>query len=98
MESRTYRRLSLGLLAALAIAVPGAAAAKVSTVGTATKTVTITFWHAYSSDSPDVKTINTVLIPKFQKQHPNIKVKAVAVPYDSLHQKLLTATAGGERP
>jgi multiple sugar transport system substrate-binding protein len=60
--------------------------------------MTITYWHAYSSDSPEVKTINTVLIPRFERTHPNIDVKAVAIPYDSLHQKLLTATAGGTLP
>jgi multiple sugar transport system substrate-binding protein len=61
-------------------------------------TTTITYWHAYSSDSPEVKTINTVLIPQFERQHPNTDVQAVAIPYDSLHQKLLTATAGGTLP
>jgi multiple sugar transport system substrate-binding protein len=59
---------------------------------------TITFWHAYSSDSPEVKQLTSVVIPGFEKAHPNIKVQQVAVPYDSLHQKLLTATAGGTLP
>lgn len=60
--------------------------------------VTINYWHAYSADSPEATTLNTVVIPAFEKAHPHIKVKAVAFPYDQLHQKLLTSTAGGTLP
>lgn len=60
--------------------------------------VTITFWHAYSDDSPEVKTITGILIPRFEAEHPGITVKQVAIPYDSLHTKLLTAAAGGDLP
>lgn len=60
--------------------------------------VTVTFWHAYSDDSPEVKTITGLLIPRFEAEHPDIIVKQVAIPYDSLHQKLLTAAAGGDLP
>jgi multiple sugar transport system substrate-binding protein len=69
-----------------------------SGVHRSSKATTITFWHAYSSDSPEVKQLSTVLIPQFEKSHPNIRVQQVAIPYDSLHQKLLTATAGGTLP
>lgn len=60
--------------------------------------VTITYWHALSADSPEVNTLNTVVIPGFEKTHPNITIKSVAFPYDQLHQKLLTSTAGGTLP
>lgn len=60
--------------------------------------VTINFWHAYSSDGSEVKTITNILIPRFEETHPGIIVKQVAIPYDSLHQKLLTAAAGGDLP
>jgi len=60
--------------------------------------VTLTYWHAYSADSPEATTLNTVVIPAFEKAHPNITVKAVAFPYDQLHQKLLTSSAGGTLP
>ena len=64
----------------------------------ANQKVTLTYWHAYSADSPEVNTLTTVVIPGFEKTHPNITVKAVAFPYDQLHQKLLTSTAGGTLP
>ncbi len=91
-----YRRLlilPLVLVAAIAGASPSTAARE-----RPQQRVTITFWHAYSSDSPEVRTINTVLLPRFHRLYPRIRVEAVAVPYDSLHQKLLTATAGGTLP
>lgn len=62
------------------------------------ESVTITFWHAYSDDSPEATTIQKILIPRFEAEHPGITVKQVAIPYDSLHTKLLTAAAGGDLP
>jgi multiple sugar transport system substrate-binding protein len=60
--------------------------------------VTVTFWNAYSSDGPEVQHINKVIIPAFEKSHPGIKVQDVPIPYDDLHQKLVTAVAGGQLP
>lgn len=77
---------------------PGAGAtAPVATAGSKISG-TVTFWHAYSADSPEVKTLETVLIPKFESEHPGVTVNAVAVPYDQLHQKLVTAVAGDTLP
>lgn len=59
---------------------------------------TVTFWHAYSADSPEVTTITEVLIPAFEEEHPGVDVQAVAVPYNDLHQKLVTAVAGDALP
>ena len=61
-------------------------------------TTTITFWDAYSSDGPEVQKLEKVIIPGFEKTHPGIVVKDVTIPYDSLHQKLVTAVAGGQLP
>ncbi|NYD40075.1 extracellular solute-binding protein [Nocardioides panaciterrulae] len=58
----------------------------------------IKYWHAYSADSPEIKTLEDKVIPAFEKSHPGIKVESVPYPYDDLHQKLLTATAGGTLP
>jgi multiple sugar transport system substrate-binding protein len=89
------RRLSVFLVAALAVAVTAATAgARVDTA----KTTTVTFWDAYSSDGPEVKTLEKTIIPGFEKTHPGIVVKDVTIPYDSLHQKLVTAVAGGQLP
>jgi multiple sugar transport system substrate-binding protein len=84
---------------ALAVALVSVMAATASArVDSTRKTTTITFWHAYSADGPEVKRLQKVLIPAFQKLHPGIVVKDVAIPYDSLHQKLVTGVAGGQLP
>lgn len=58
----------------------------------------VTFWHAYSADSPEVATLQDTIIPGFEALHPDVTVKEVAVPYDDLHQKLVTAVAGDQLP
>ncbi len=87
--------LALGLTAAVAVM---AATAGARVAAPQSKTTTITFWDAYSSDGPEVKRLEKVLIPTFEKEHPGIKVKDVTIPYDSLHQKLITAVAGSQLP
>lgn len=59
---------------------------------------TVTFWHAYSADSPEVATLDDVIIPAFEEEYPDVDVKSVPVPYDDLHQKLITAVAGDQLP
>ncbi len=59
---------------------------------------TVTFWNAYNTVSPENKTLTEQIIPAFEKLHPNVTVKAQALPYDDLRQKLLAAVAGGETP
>src|SRR5207244_16310 len=90
--SRMFVFLVLGTVVAVTAATAGAR------ITGAKKTTTITFWNAYSSDGPEVKRLEKVLIPQFQKTHPGIVVKDVAIPYDDLHQKLVTALARGQSP
>jgi len=59
---------------------------------------TITFWHAYGADSQEVKTLEEVVIPAFEAKYPGTTVKDVAVPYDQMHQKMITAAAGSDLP
>ncbi len=59
---------------------------------------TVTYWHAYSADSSEVSTLDDTIIPAFEKAHPGVTVKNVPVPYDELHQKLVTAAAGEQLP
>lgn len=59
---------------------------------------TVTFWHAYSADSPEVQTLDDVIIPAFEELHPDVTVESVPVPYSDLHQKLVTAVAGEALP
>ncbi|MNW37565.1 putative ABC transporter substrate-binding protein YesO [compost metagenome] len=65
---------------------------------TSGKNVTLTFWHHYSTASPEEKTLTQVLIPKFEAENPGIKVKAVAIPWDELHKKLQIGGSGGDLP
>jgi len=60
--------------------------------------VTITFWHHYSTASPEEKTLLEVLIPKFESEHPDIRVKAISYPWADLHQKLQLVGSVGESP
>jgi len=59
---------------------------------------TITFWHAYGADSKEIETLREVIIPGFEAKYPGTDVQDVAVPYDQLHQKMITAAAGGDLP
>ena len=83
----------VGVAAAVAV-MAATAAARVNRV----HTTTVTFWDAYSAGGGEVKTLDNVIIPGFEKTHPGIVVKDVSVPYDDLHQKLVTAVAGSQLP
>lgn len=60
--------------------------------------VTVTMWHTYNEVGPETQMLTETLIPAFEAAHPNIKVEAVAYPYDGFRQALLTALAGGTGP
>ncbi len=96
----TRRRLVAGAAAvAASVVLAGCGGSgKAASQPSAQLSGTITFWHAYSADSQEVKTLNDVIIPGFKKLHPGVDVKQVAIPYDQLHQKLITSAAGGEVP
>lgn len=69
-----------------------------STVLAQDQAVTITIWHTYNEVGPETDMLTKTLIPEFEAAHPNIKVEAVAYPYDGFRQALLTALAGGTGP
>ncbi len=85
-------------LAACSSSVPEATSAPSSTGGATELTGTVTYWHAYTADSPEVSTLQGTIIPEFEKLHPGVTVKDVPIPYDELHQKLITAAAGEQLP
>ena len=60
--------------------------------------VTINFWHHYSAESAENKTLNEVLIPEFEKQNPGIKVNAVSHEWAELHDKVLISTSSNSLP
>ncbi len=92
------RRNRMLVLLVLGVVVAVSAATAGARVTDAKKKTTITFWNAYSSDGPEVKRLEKVIIPQYEKTHPGVIVKDVAIPYDDLHQKLVTAVAGGQLP
>ncbi|MFT8872562.1 MAG: extracellular solute-binding protein [Sporolactobacillus sp.] len=58
--------------------------------------VTLTFWHTYSDT--EKKIFNNEIIPLFEKQYPNIKIKSVTMPTNNLQQQVISAAAGGSGP
>ncbi|MDY0290127.1 MAG: extracellular solute-binding protein [Sphaerochaeta sp.] len=63
-----------------------------------TKVETIDFWHHYSAQSAENKTLMNVLIPRFQQENPGIKVNAVSHEWAELHNKVLISSSTGSLP
>lgn len=60
------------------------------------KTVEIEIWHTYSDQ--EEKVFNEQVIPKFEAEHPGIKVKSTRMPYDGLKQQVISAVSGDAAP
>lgn len=86
--------LSLAILTVAVTAPAGAALAhhKARSHGS----VTLTFLNAYTGTQ--VTTMEHVVIPKFEKLNPGIKVKNISVPYSDTLQKFLAEAAAGNPP
>lgn len=59
---------------------------------------TIDFWHHYSAESAENKTLTEVLIPEFERQNPDIKVNAVPHEWSELHNKIIISTSSNSLP
>jgi multiple sugar transport system substrate-binding protein len=96
MHSRKF--ILLGALPALLLAFASGAAAHVG--AKTSKVTTITFWHAYATNaaSPELQRLTKIVIPRFEKLNPTIRVNQVPFDYNSLQQKLTTSAAGGTLP
>ncbi len=98
--------MSLFLASCAAPATPTAAPAATGVAATepaateapAGEPVEITFWHTFNTDSPEVQTLDNILIPAFEAAHPNIKVSAIQVPWADFLKKLTSALAAGTAP
>jgi multiple sugar transport system substrate-binding protein len=77
-----------------------AVAAATAGAGRVGGTTTITFWHAYAENAsaPEMQRLTKIVIPRFEKLNPGIKVEQVPFSYSSLQQKLTTSVAGGTLP
>ena len=71
---------ALGASATLA----GAATAGASAAAHAKATVTLHFWNAYNETDKEASTMEHVIIPKFEKENPGIKVVDTTLPYSGL--------------
>jgi multiple sugar transport system substrate-binding protein len=96
---RTARLAILTAFAASLVAFASSAAtARPDTAGA--RVATITFWHAYAENpaAPEMQRLTKIVIPRFEKLHPGIKVRQIPFSYGSLQQKLTTSAAGGTLP
>jgi len=64
----------------------------------ATTPTEITFWHTYSTDNSENDTLTKTIIPEFEKECPGVKVDAVVMPADGLHDQLIAAVSAGGLP
>lgn len=64
----------------------------------ATKTITLQFWNTYNQADQEGGTIAKVIIPRFEKLNPGIKVDSVYVPYGDLLTKFISSSAAGNPP
>ncbi|MBW7476586.1 extracellular solute-binding protein [Paenibacillus oenotherae] len=90
--------LVLSLLAACGSDTNGSNNNGTGSDGKSGKETTLTFWHHYSTASPEEKTLTEQLIPQFEAANPGIKVKAVAYPWDQLHKKLQIGGSSNDLP
>lgn len=103
MKKMTKRILSVALTATLAAGVltgcggNGGTTASTTASGAATgQKVTLDFWTI--SLQPTFTDFFNGLIDQYEKDNPNVTIKWTDLPYDSIQQKLVTATAGGTSP
>src|SRR3984957_15603125 len=62
------------------------------------KTVTLQFWSTYNTADKEASTIAKVIIPRFEKLNPGIKVNSVIYPYADLLNKFIATSAAGNPP
>src|SRR3978361_11515 len=75
-----------GLLLAGAVSAPRAA-----------EPITLHFWAAWDPALPDAK-IAQQKIAAFEASHPGVKIDVQDMAFGALHDKLITAIAGGQAP
>jgi multiple sugar transport system substrate-binding protein len=93
-------RLAAAAVASAAIVglalVPAAAGAH--SAHRAGPSVVLQFWNAYNTQDAEASTMAKVVIPAFEKLHPNIKVVSDVYPYGQLLSKFLASSSAGDAP
>ena len=100
---RGKTKVSTRLFVACAALSASGAVVGISGVGVASaahkpKTVTLQFWNTYNVADKEASTMAKVIIPKFEKLNPGIKVNSVQIPYGNLLGKFITTSAAGNPP
>jgi multiple sugar transport system substrate-binding protein len=100
---RGKTKVSTRLFVACAALAASGAVVGISGVGVASaahkpKTVTLQFWNTYNVADKEASTMAKVIIPKFEKLNPGIKVNSVQIPYGNLLAKFITTSAAGNPP
>ena len=80
-----------GAILGLANTGPASAASKA-------KVVTLQFWNTYNKADAEGRTISKIIIPRFEKLNPGIKVVSTYVLYADLLPKFISTSAAGDPP
>ena len=106
-SSRWRTRKSVTVL--VAAATIGASGALIGLAGTAAAgaapasrhshaTITLQYWNTYNQADAEGKTMQNVVIKKFEQENPGIKVDSVYYLYGDLLSKFLATSAAGDPP
>jgi multiple sugar transport system substrate-binding protein len=60
--------------------------------------IKLVFWHHYNEQSNENKTLMNIIIPKFEKENPGVKIEAVSHDWADLHNKALVAATANNLP
>ncbi len=87
---------TVSLVVGMAAMTVSAGAASRHEMAHASSSATLTFLNAYTGT--EITVMEHQIIPKFEMEYPNIKVKNISVPYSDLLQKFLAEAAAGNPP
>jgi multiple sugar transport system substrate-binding protein len=76
----------------------GAGVASAHAIHRAGGTVTLQFWNAYNTTDAEASTMANIIIPKFEAEHPGIKVVSDVYPYGELLSKIIASASAGDPP
>ncbi|MGC9221533.1 MAG: extracellular solute-binding protein [Solirubrobacteraceae bacterium] len=88
---------AIGVSGSVAVAI-GTAASASAKAHRAVKPVTLQFWSTYNTTDKEESTFVNVVIKRFERENPGIRVQASVYPYADLLSKFLAASAAGDPP
>jgi multiple sugar transport system substrate-binding protein len=79
-------------------AIAGTSSAATKAKAKATATVTLQYWNTYNQKDAEGRTMSNIIIPRFEKLNPGIKVVSTYVVYADLLPKFIATSAAGDPP